>query len=113
MKKEWTRPELYMEEFELSQHIAAGCGPSTEIKFDDKITVEYAGCKHEKGQGHWGAENVTIYDKNKNGVIDWEEFVDAVGSAYNGNETGSGHYEHGLIIRLPGNEEVSVIPQNS
>lgn len=112
MKKKWTKPELYVEEFEVSQHVAAGCGPSSEIVFDEQITVEYAGCSHE-GQGHWGAANVTLVDTNKNGLIDWEEFKACVDGAYNGKETGSGHANHGFIIRIPGHENIIVIPENS
>lgn len=113
MRRKWTKPELYVEEFELSQHVAAGCGTSSEIIFDEQITVEYAGCRHE-GKGHWGAVDVTLVDTNKNGLIDWDEFKTAVDNkASNGQETGDGHASHGFVIKMQGNEIITVIPENS
>ena len=50
--REWTKPELYVEDFELSQHVAAGCGTQTEIvvKPGEWITVGIGSANSYPGQ---------------------------------------------------------------
>lgn len=108
--KKWIKPELYIEDFELSQHVAAGCGTKTEIivKPGGFITVGVGCASSYSGQGHWHTD-MKIEDTNNNGKIDWSEVVEQVGAADNGVVTGSGHRNHQSSIYLPGGEEIQVI----
>lgn len=105
--REWTKPELYVEDFELSQHVAAGCGTQTEIvvKPGEWITVGIGCASSYSGNGHWHTD-VNVYDDNKNGKIDWEEFTKYAGAADNGQITGRGHENHQQSVYLPGGEEI-------
>ena len=122
MKKEYVRPELYKEEFCLSEHVAKGCGSKIEITPGSSVTVDRVCCSqllgkepgtNQGGQGHWDFTNVTLYDDNGNGNIDWAEIVKYVGHAQNGVETGGGHNHHEINIVIPGKEVITVIPENS
>ena len=107
--RKWIKPELYVEKFELSQHVAAGCGTQTEIvvKPGEWVTIGYGCASSYPGQGHWHT-NVDVYDDNGNGKIDWDEFTKYAGTADNGNVTGSGHRNHTRSVWLPGGEEIVV-----
>lgn len=105
--KNWVKPELYVENFELSQHVAAGCGEIIIIRPTEpggSVSVE-SGCmvggKFATGEGHWHFEGV-VTDTNRNGVIDWNEFTAAAKTAQNGVVTGGGHANHTPAIRVGG-----------
>ena len=105
--REWTKPELYVEDFELSQHVAAGCGTQTEIVVTPGgyISLIYGCSSFEKGQGHWRV-NYNVVDDNQNGKIDWDEFVKYTEAARNGVETGEGHANHSTSVWIPDGEEI-------
>ena len=107
--REWTKPELYVEDFELSQHVAAGCGTQTEIvvKPGEWIQVVIGCASSYSGTGHWH-KDVKVYDDNGNGKIDWDEFTKYAEVADNGNVTGSGHRNHGKSVYIPGHEEIVI-----
>ena len=121
MKKTYERPDLYCEEFNLSEHVAKGCGAKTEIVPGSSVTVDFVACEQlikadgslGHGQGHWVGKDLVIEDTNKNGIIDWSEFVAATGSAQNGVITGSGHEGHNLQMKVPGQEITEIVPLNS
>ncbi len=108
--RKWEKPELYVEEFELSQSVAYGCKtdlggsvePGTSITLHLICTNPNDPDKTLTGQGHYHLdEDVMIYDTNENGKIDWNEItaqLDAV--ARNGKTTGLGHMNthNGQII---------------
>lgn len=102
----WEKPELYVEEFELSQHVAAGCGtdvnitvtPGSTTKVVVRCASEYG---NDGGQGHYYQE-YNVEDTNKNGKIDWDEFVASGAVAENGNITGKGHSNHRPVVVIPG-----------
>lgn len=104
--KKWVKPELYVEEFELSQHVASGCS----VKIDEGIEVEpgysktyEVGCMEKTGKGHWGTVTITAADDtNGNGKIDWSEFVAVAQTAYNGVATGNGHQNHHPGVNIDG-----------
>lgn len=108
--KKWIKPGLYIEKFELSQHVAEGCGKKTEIIVNpgESIVVGVGCASSYSGQGHWHSD-VEIKDTNNNGKIDWDEVVAQVGAADNGVVTGSGHRNHQSSIYLPGGEEIEII----
>ncbi|KIR02095.1 hypothetical protein P261_00909 [Lachnospiraceae bacterium TWA4] len=97
--RKWVKPELVEEEFELDQHVAAGCGTKTEIIVTPggSISVGYGCHSSYPGGGHWHTTAI-IPDKNKNGKIDWSEVVDALKTADNGVRTGNGHRNHQASI---------------
>lgn len=108
MKKEWVRPELYIEEYELSQRVATSCGTKTYIYVEPGGTLNFAtGCQKKPGEyyngsGHWYYKG-QIKDSDGDGRISLEEWKSAIGSALNGNETGQGHYkEHTQSVTIEG-----------
>ena len=111
--KNWVKPELYVENFELSQHVAAGCDTDyPNIKPSQPggyITVSF-GCSKDgelmNGEGHW-AGNEPVYDTNENGKIDYSELVNAYNTAKNGKLTGQGHENHTPVIII-GNTPVDI-----
>ncbi len=113
--KEWIKPELYVENFELDQHVAAGCTTKTKITVTPggSITVTL-GCASKYGTpdsgGHWRSKE-TITDTDGNGIIDWAEVTTAIGTATNGVVTGKGHGNHTHSIYLPDGEEIEIINQ--
>lgn len=105
--RKWVKPELYVEEFDLSQPVAAGCGTQVDITVTPggEITIGYGCASSYPGQGHWHTD-VEVFDDNNNGKIDWDEFTKYAGAADNGQQTGQGHANHTRSVYLPGGEEI-------
>ncbi|MDO4492004.1 MAG: hypothetical protein Q4B85_13145 [Lachnospiraceae bacterium] len=111
--KAWTKPELYIEEFQLEQHIAAGCGTITiPPEAGGSVTGSFK-CTQIQGQnpkGHWDLSDLTVTDINGDGRIVWDEIMAAAEeynrTALNGQITGNGHQNHAPVFQLPGGETV-------
>lgn len=103
--KNWVKPELYVEKFELSQHVAAGCVSKVDISITPggSITVGIGCASTYTGKGHWHT-TVDVKDEDGNGKIDWNEFTKAAGAADNGVITGQGHSNHTVTMTVPGYE---------
>ncbi|MCI5950689.1 MAG: EF-hand domain-containing protein [Floccifex porci] len=108
MNGKWKKPELIVETFQLSQHIAAGCTHKPgevpdfpDIPVEDNAKIKL-GCQGYTGKGHY-AEVIldSSYDKDGSGDIDWNEFVAAVEHARNNVMTGSGHRNHNIQVLDP------------
>ena len=116
MKRVWEKPELFVENYELTQVVAAGCGTKiVEVSTSSYVTM---GCR-QSGNGHWiwegtYADLLAFADGNGDGDIDWSEFKSAVGSAQNGVQTGNGHEGHGIRLTIDGVEYTEQnVPFNS
>lgn len=105
--EKWIKPEITVENFELSQHVAYGCGTKTEITVTPggSVTVGIGCASSYPGKGHWHAK-FDIVDTNKNGKIDWSEVTAQMEVADNGNFTGVGHSGHHVTITTPGGQEI-------
>lgn len=51
MKKTYEKPQIYMERFELAEHIASGCGNIVQWR-------DYAGCFKDVTNGLWNSDMV-------------------------------------------------------
>lgn len=105
-----------MEEFELSQHVAYGCETDTGIIVEpgEVIKIDIGCASSYPGSGH-KHYYVNLYDENKNGKIDYEEYEKFVNDALviNGDEvmadngviTGGGHWKnHKVSVYVAGKE---------
>ena len=111
MRAEWTKPELYIESYELTQHIATSCGTKTYIHIEPGQEIKFeTGCiknngDYYSGGGHWYYEGTLTAndDTNGDGLISLEEWQAVIGAAMNDNKTGKGHYkEHTSSITIDG-----------
>ena len=94
--EKWTKPELFIEKYELSQDVASGCSDKTEITVTPGGTITFNGfcANYSNNNGH--AVTVVAYDANGNGKIDNSEWQDAYRNSTIHNGNGYGHLtEHG------------------